>query len=118
MNARVLVGVGVVLGSLVVAPAAVYSATPRKQHRVVRQEPLGEYKRCEEDCPPPGLIAEPPEVWCANRAQCTSLSGCSCRLFRRQQGTRAFAYVVEAPVHVPREPGYGYVCWCTKPKGP
>jgi len=28
-----------------------------------------------------------------------------------------FAYVAEAEVHVPREPGYGYVCWCTKKKG-
>ena len=23
----------------------------------------------------------------------------------------------EAEVRVPREPGYGYVCWCTKKKG-
>jgi hypothetical protein len=117
MNTRLLGVVGLLLGSLSVAPGVVQAASPRKPPRVVRQAPLGAYARCDKDCPPPGVRAAPAEVWCATRPQCPSLSGCSCRLFRRKQGTADFAYAADADVHVMREPGYAYVCWCTKQKG-
>jgi hypothetical protein len=118
MNSRLLVVVVVVLCGVSIAPVAAQQASPQKKPTVVKQEPAGEYERCEENCPPPGLSAQPSEVWCATRVQCTSQTGCGCRLFKRQRGTAIFEYVAEAEVHVPREPGAAYVCWCTKKKGP
>jgi len=110
----------VILGFCAVAlsPGAARHAFARKKHTVVRQQPAGDYERCEEDCPPPGITATPSEVWCVTRAQCTSQEGGGCRLFKRQINTQIFDYVAEAEVHVPREPKYGYVCWCTKKKAP
>ncbi|HEV8713229.1 MAG TPA: hypothetical protein VGX03_10415 [Candidatus Binatia bacterium] len=115
MNARLFV-VAVLVWCEASGVAAQQSPT-RKKHQVVRQQPLGEYERCDENCPPPGISATPAEVWCATRPQCTSLNGCGCRLFRRKKGTTGFEYVVDTSVHVPREPDAAYVCWCTKKKG-
>jgi len=116
MNTRLLVVVLMVLSGIVVPRAAAQHPT-RKKPPVVRQQPLGEYERCDENCPPPGISATPAEVWCATRPQCTDLSGCGCRLFLRKKGTTGFQYVAEANVHVPREADTAYVCWCTKKKG-
>jgi hypothetical protein len=118
MNGRLLVVGVLVLCGLSLSPVAAPQTSPQKKPKVVKQEPVGEYERCEENCPPPGLSAQPSEVWCATRGQCTSQSGCGCRLFKRQRGTASFEYVAEAEMRVPREPGAAYVCWCTKKKGP
>jgi hypothetical protein len=117
MNARLLVAVVLVLCGVSIISVAAQQTPARKKQQVVRREPVGEYARCDENCPPPGISATPSEIWCANRLQCTSLSGCSCRLFKRKRGTADFEYVVEADAHVPREPDAAYVCWCTKKKG-
>jgi hypothetical protein len=117
MNTRLLVIVVLMLcGALVPRVAAPQSAA-RKKHQVVRQQPLGAYERCDENCPPPGISASPSEVWCVTRPQCTSQNGCGCRLFLRKRGTRDFEYVAEVDVHVAREADAAYVCWCTKKKG-
>jgi hypothetical protein len=116
MKSRFVVVVVMVLCGLCISPVAAQHA-PRKKPRVVRQQPAGDYERCEENCPPPGITATPSEVWCVTRSQCTSQEGCGCRLFKRKINTQIFDYVAEAEVRVPREPGYGYVCWCTKKKG-
>ncbi len=116
MNPRLLVGVLVVLYGVTVPQVVAQQPAAWKKPQVVRQQPRGEYERCDENCPPPGISATPSEVWCATRPQCTSQNGCGCRLFRRKRGTIDFAYVAEAHVHVPREPDAAYVCWCTKKK--
>ena len=116
MNGRSLVVVVLVSCALCLSPVAAQAASPPKKPKVTKQEPAGEYQRCEENCPPPGLSAQPPEVWCATRAQCTNENGCGCRLFQRKKGTSSFDYVAEADVHVSREPDTAYVCWCTKKK--
>jgi len=117
MNAKLLGVVVLALCGISVASVAAQQSPTRKKPPVVRQQPLGAYERSDEDCPPPGISAAPSELWCANRAQCTSLSGCGCRLFKRKRGTADFEYVTEADVHVPREADAAYVCWCTKKKG-
>src|SRR5882762_8608028 len=117
MNGKLLVVVVFVLCGVVVSPVTAQPASPRKKQRVVKQEPVGDYARCEEDCPPPGISTTPAEVWCATRVQCTSQSGCGCRLFKRRRGSPAFEYAADAAVHVPRDPDAAYVCWCTKRKG-
>jgi len=118
MNSRRVVIVVVVLCGLSLSPVAAQQASPQKKPKVVKREPAGEYARCDENCPPPGLSAQRSEVWCATRVQCTSQNGCGCRLFSRKRGTATFEYVAEAEVRVPREPGAAYVCWCTTKKGP
>ena len=115
MKSRFLVVL--VLCRIVTCPVTAQPTAPRKKPRIVRQQPSADYERCEENCPPPGISATPSEVWCVTRAQCTSQEGCGCRLFKRKINTQTFDYVAEAEARVPREPGYGYVCWCTKPKG-
>ncbi len=117
MKGRLLVVVGLVLCGGAICPGAAQPTSPHQKPRVVKQQPAGDYERCEENCPPPGISATPAEVWCATRVQCTSQDGCGCRLFKRQIGTQTFDYAAEVEVYVPREPGYGYVCWCTKKKG-
>src|SRR5712691_1451185 len=117
MNSRFLVVVVMVLCGVAIAPVTAQQTSPRKKPRVGKQQPAGDYERCEENCPPPGISATPSEVWCATRVQCTSQNGCGCRLFLRKRGTTDFEYVAEANVHVPREPDAAYVCWCTKKKG-
>jgi hypothetical protein len=118
MKKRLLLVVVLGLGTEALSPAAAPQAVARNKPSVVRQQPAGDYERCAEDCPLPGLSATPAEVWCVTRVQCTSQEGCGCRLFKRPSNTQTFDYEAEAEVHVPREPGYGYVCWCTKPKAP
>jgi hypothetical protein len=117
MNSKLLVVIVSVLYGVSVSPVASQQASPRKKQRVVRQEPAGDYERCEEDCPPPGIRVAPSEIWCGTRVQCTSQNGCGCRLFKRTRGTANFEYAAEAGVHVPRESDVAYVCWCTKQKG-
>ena len=117
MKTRLLLA-GLVLGAIAISPVAGAQASPRKKPHVTRQQPSADYERCEENCPPPGISATPPEVWCVTRAQCTSEEGCGCRLFQRKKGETSFNYVAEADTHVPREPGVAYVCWCTKKKEP
>jgi hypothetical protein len=111
--------VDVLVGSYGVAfpQGGVQQLAARKKEPVVKQQPRGEYERCEETCPPPGISASPSEIWCAARLQYTSQTGCSCRLFLRKRGTTDFEYAAEATVHVPRQPDAAYVCWCTKKKG-
>ncbi len=116
-TASLLVVLGLGLGGLALWPAATHPAAARQHPRGVRREPLGEYARCEEDCPPPGISAQPSEVWCVTRPQCLRQEGCGCRLFKRKSDTLNFEYAAETERHVPREPGYAYVCWCTKKKG-
>jgi len=108
--------VGLVLCGGAICPGAAQSTSSHKKPRVVKQQPASDYERCEENCPPPGISATPAEVWCVTRVQCTSQDGCGCRLFKRKINTQIFDYAAEAAVRVPREPGYGYVCWCTKKK--
>jgi hypothetical protein len=117
MNAKLLAMVILALCGVLIASAAAQQSSTGKKPPVVRQQPLGEYVRCDENCPPPGISATPSEIWCANRLQCTSLSGCGCRLFTRKRGTTGFVYVAEAGVRVPREADAAYVCWCAKKKG-
>ena len=62
-TASLLAVLGVVIGSLALGLVAAHPAAARKHQRAVRREPVGEYARCEEDCPPPGISAQPPEVW-------------------------------------------------------
>ena len=114
MKTRLLLVV-LVLCAIAISPVFAQHAARKKPH-ALRQQPSADYERCEENCPPPGISATPSEVWCVTRAQCTSQEGCGCRLFKRQINTQTFDYTAEAEVRVPREPGYGYVCWCTKPK--
>ena len=116
MNGRFLVVLVLLLWAVCLSPVAAQPVSPQKKHKVVKHEPAGEYQRCAEDCPPPGLSAQPAEVWCATRAQCTNENGCGCRLFQRKRGTTSFDYVADAEVHVPREADAAYVCWCTKKK--
>jgi hypothetical protein len=118
MNGRFVTVVVLAFGVVCLSPLTAQAASPQKKHQVVKRQPAGDYERCAEDCPPPGLSAQPAEVWCVTRAQCTSEDGCGCRLFQRKNGTTSFDYVVEAEIHVPREPGVAYVCWCTKKKEP
>ena len=115
MNGRFLMVAVLVLCVVGLSPLVAQPVSPQKK-KVVKREPAGEYQRCEENCPPPGLSAQPSVVWCATRAQCTSENGCGCRLFQRKKGTSSFDYVAEAEVHVSREPDTAYVCWCTKKK--
>jgi hypothetical protein len=116
MNAKLLVIVISALWGVSIASVAAQQSSTRKKPLVVRQQPLGAYERCGENCPPPGISAAPSEIWCTNRSQCTSLSGCGCRLFKRKRGTTDFEYVAEAGVRVPREADAAYVCWCAKKK--
>ncbi len=109
MNPRLLVGVLVVLYGVALPQVAAQQPAARKKPPVVRQQPRGEYERCDENCPPPGISATPSEVWCATRPQCASQNECGCRLFLRKRGTTDFEYVAEANVHVPREPDAAYV---------
>jgi hypothetical protein len=118
MTDKVLAILIVVLCSLSVGLAAAQQGATRKRPPTVRAEPVGEYERCEETCPPPGLSATPAEIWCGTRSQCTSQPGCGCRLFGRKRGTPTFAYVAEAEVRIPRDAEMAYVCWCTKKKAP
>ncbi len=118
MKRRSLLVSSLGLPVVVIGPLAVRHATAHPAHPVMRPQPAGEYERGDEDCPPPGMSAVPAEVWCGTRAQCTSHEGYRCRLFQRKGETRTFVYVAEAETHVPREPGSGYVCWCTKKKAP
>ncbi len=117
MNVKLLVVMVVVLCGVSISSVVAQQSSARKKPQLVRQEPVGDYERCDENCPPPGMSASPSEVWCASRPQCTSLNGCGCRLFRRQRGTAHFEYKAEAEVHVPREPDTAYVCWCARKKG-
>jgi hypothetical protein len=117
MNPRLLVSVLVVPYGVALPQVAAQQLAAREKQSVVKQQPRGEYERCDENCPPPGISATPSEVWCATHPQCTSQNGCGCRLFLRKRGTIDFEYVAEANVHVPREPDAAYVCWCTKKKG-
>lgn len=116
MNAKLLVIVLVAMCGASIASVAAQQSSTRKKPPVVRQQPIGEYERCDENCPPPGISAAPSEIWCANRSQCTDLSGCGCRLFKRKRETTDFEYVAEAGVRVPREADAAYICWCTKKK--
>jgi hypothetical protein len=118
MKGKGLTVVVVVLCSLLVDLVAAQPGTGRKRPPAVRQEPAGEYERCEETCPPPGLSTAPAEIWCGTRSQCTSQPGCGCRLFARKRGTPTFVYVAEAEVRMPRDAEMAYVCWCTKKKAP
>jgi hypothetical protein len=85
MNAKLLAMVILALCGVLIASAAAQQSSTGKKPPVVRQQPLGEYVRCDENCPPPGISATPSEIWCANRLQCTSLSGCGCRLLYAQE---------------------------------
>jgi hypothetical protein len=80
MNGKLLVVIVLVLYGVAVSPVAAQQAPPRKKQRVIKQEPAGDYERCDEDCPPPGISAAPSEIWCVTRVQCTSQNGCGCRL--------------------------------------
>jgi hypothetical protein len=117
-TAKRLAAVVVLICSLAMGLAAAQQGTGRKRSPAVRPEPVGEYERCEEQCPPPGLTATPAEIWCGTRSQCTNQAGCGCRLFGRKRGTSTFAYVAEAEVRIPRDAEMAYVCWCTKKKAP
>ena len=57
MNTRLLVVVLMALSGVVVPRAAAQRPAVRKKPPVVRQQPLGEYERCDENCPPPGISA-------------------------------------------------------------
>src|SRR6266849_1136698 len=70
MNSRRVVIVVLVLCGLSLSPVAAQQASPQKKPKVVKREPAGEYARCDENCPPPGLSAQRSEVWCATRVQC------------------------------------------------
>jgi predicted RNA-binding Zn-ribbon protein involved in translation (DUF1610 family) len=52
----------VVVCSLAMGLAAAQQGATRKRSPSVRPEPAGEYERCEEQCPPPGLSASPGEI--------------------------------------------------------
>src|SRR5262245_4529162 len=107
----------VVLDGVAIPQSVAQQPAARKKPPVLKQQPHGEYDRCDENCPPPGISATPSEVWCATRPQCMSQTGCGCPLFLRKRGTADFGYVAKANIHVPREPETAYVCWCTKKKG-
>src|SRR5262245_53361496 len=57
MKRRLLLVVVLGVCAVALAPGATQRAFARKKHAVVRQRPAGDYERCEEDCPPPGITA-------------------------------------------------------------